>query len=61
MKPNFLLLAAVGTLLSFNFLNAQTVVTSDFTTVADGRVQSSGMLGLELAWSFLPLRKTFAR
>ena len=48
MKPNFLLLAAVGTLLSFNFLNAQTVVTSDFTTVADGRVQSSGVLGLEL-------------
>ncbi len=48
MKLNFLLLAAVGTLLSFNPLSAQTVVVSDFTTVADGRVQSSGVLGKTL-------------
>jgi hypothetical protein len=48
MRLNFMLLAAFGTLLCFNSLSAQTVVVSDFTTVADGRVQSSGVLGKTL-------------
>ena len=48
MKFTAIVLAVCSTLFSTSFLNAQTTVVTDFTTVADGRVQFSGTLGQTL-------------
>lgn len=48
MRFTAIVFAVCGTLFSTSFLNAQTIVVADFTTIADGRVQSSGAAGQTL-------------